>query len=207
MAAIPPHRTGERRTAVVDSGAMSAAVLMPVKAFARAKVRLAPALPATERAALARSMAEAVVRAAGGLPVSIVCDDDDVAAWAGGGGLDVLWTPGLGLNGAVEEGVRQLAERGIDHVVVAHADLPLADDLSWVARFPGVTLVPDRHDEGTNVIGIPAACGFRFSYGAGSFARHRREAARLPLPTRVVRRASLAWDVDVPADLRHPAAS
>jgi 2-phospho-L-lactate guanylyltransferase len=186
---------------------MTTAVLVPVKAFHLAKVRLAPALPDADRAALARTMADAVLRAAAPIPTAVVCDDEDVAAWARSRGVEVLWTPGLGLNGAVEEGVRQLAAGGATYVTVAHADLPLADDLSWVSRFPGVTLVPDRHDEGTNVVGIPAACGFRFSYGAGSFIRHRAEAARLPLPWRVVRRTALAWDVDVPADLRYPAAS
>ena len=43
--------------------------------------------------------------------------------------------------------------------------------------------------------------GFRFSYGPGSFARHRAEAARIALPVRLVRAPLLAWDVDLPADL------
>jgi 2-phospho-L-lactate guanylyltransferase len=178
-----------------------AAVLVPVKAFARAKVRLAPALPAEERAALARTMAEGVLRAAAGLRVAVVCDDEGVAEWAKGCGAEVVWTPGRGLNGAVAAGVEHLAAAGVDHVTVAHGDLPLADDLVWVSRFGGATIVPDRHDVGTNVLGIPAGCGFRFSYGVGSFERHRAEARRLHLPLRVSRRPRLTWDVDVPADL------
>jgi 2-phospho-L-lactate guanylyltransferase len=178
-----------------------AAVLVPVKAFHRAKVRLAPALPADERAALARTMAEGVLRAADGLPVAVVCDDQDVAVWARSRGAEVVWAPGRGLNGAVAAGVDQLAAAGIHHVIVAHGDLPLADHLGWVADFEGVTIVPDRHDKGTNVLGVPAAAGFRFSYGAGSFERHRIEAHRLGLPLRVSRSPRLTWDVDVPADL------
>jgi 2-phospho-L-lactate guanylyltransferase len=180
---------------------VAAAVLVPVKSFSRAKVRLAPALPPAEREALARSMADVVVRAAGTLPVAVVCDDDDVSAWAVARGIDVVWTPGLGLNGAVEAGVQRLAESGFAHVVVAHADLPRADDLAWVADFPGITLVPDRHNDGTNVIGVPVDAGFRFSYGPGSFARHVAAARSLPVPMRVVRDDKLAWDVDVPDDL------
>ena len=72
---------------------------------------------------------------------------------------------------------------------------------TWVARFSGVTLVPDRANDGTNVACVPADAGFRFAYGPGSFARHRAEARRLDLPLRVVREPSLGWDVDVPADL------
>jgi 2-phospho-L-lactate/phosphoenolpyruvate guanylyltransferase len=180
-------------------------VLVPVKSFARAKVRLAPALPAAEREALARSMADTVVRAAAPLPTAVVCDDDDVATWAADLGLIVVWTPGLGLNGAVEAGVQRLSELGAGHVTVAHADLPLADDLAWVARFRGITLVPDRRDDGTNVIGVPVDAGFRFAYGPGSFARHHAIARGLALPLRIARRVQLSWDVDVPEDLDVPA--
>ncbi|MGH9165454.1 MAG: 2-phospho-L-lactate guanylyltransferase, partial [Acidimicrobiales bacterium] len=45
-------------------------VVLPVKAFDQAKTRLAPALSAKDRAALARSMADAVVLAAGDLTVA-----------------------------------------------------------------------------------------------------------------------------------------
>ena len=177
------------------------AVLVPVKAFADAKVRLAAALGPVERATLARSMAAQVVAAARHLPVAVVCDDREVADWARGRGVLVIWEPGRGLNGAVEAGVAQLAALGVEQVVVAHADLPLATDLTWLAEFDGVTLVPDRNNDGTNVACVPAGAGFRFAYGPGSFERHRLEAARLELPLRVVRDATLGWDVDVPADL------
>lgn len=181
--------------------ALVAAVLVPVKAFDRAKVRLARALPAPERAELARVMAEGVLRAAGDLHRAVVCDDDDVAAWARSQDAEVVWAPGLGLNGAVQHGVDHLGGHGMDHVIVAHSDLPLADDLTWVAPFAGVTIVPDRHDKGSNVVGVPTDAGFRFAYGSGSFARHCDEARRLHLPLRIARRTPLTWDVDVPADL------
>jgi 2-phospho-L-lactate guanylyltransferase len=176
-------------------------VLVPVKAFAEAKVRLAGALTPTSRVALARSMATGVVRAAGPLPVAVVCDDREVANWARSLGALVIWSPRQGLNRAVEDGVRHLAGLGVRHVTVAHADLPLATDLSWVGRFRGITLVPDRRENGTNVVGVPVDRGFVFSYGPGSFARHVAESRRLGLPLRIVRASGLSWDVDVPTDL------
>lgn len=176
-------------------------VLVPVKAFADAKVRLAPAVSRTERRRLAVTMAEHVLRCAGTLPVAVVCDDAEVAAWAETNGALVIPEPGRGLNGAVTEGVARLASLGAARVVVAHADLPLAGDLAWVARFPGVTLVPDRRDDGTNVACVPALSGFRFHYGPGSYTRHSMEARRLELPLRVVREPGLGHDVDLPADL------
>lgn len=182
------------------------AVLIPVKAFDQAKVRLAGALPAAERAALARTMATKVVESAGDLPVAVVCDDTEVARWASDVGALVIWEPGSGLNAAVQHGVERLAEAGANLVVVAAGDLPLATDLRWVTDLHGITIVPDRRLDGTNVIGLPSSCGFRFAYGPGSFARHVAEAERLRLPMRVIEDAELAWDVDVPDDLALPQA-
>jgi len=183
---------------------MGAAVLVPVKSFRRAKLRLAPVLDLPARQMLVRHMASLVVAAAYPLPVTVVCDDDEVAAWATGVGASVVWAPGPGLDRAVGCGVAALADAGFTRVVVAHGDLPLAHGLSLLAPGPGVTLVPDRHDFGTNVAVIPATSGFRFSYGPGSFDRHRHEAERLGLGARVVREPALAWDVDNPADLDLP---
>ncbi len=177
------------------------AVLLPVKAFHEAKLRLAPALDPAERARLARAMATAVVGSAGSLPAAVVCDDPDVAEWARDLGALVVWEPERGLNRAVEAGVERLGAAGARRVIVVHADLPLARDLRWVGRFAGVTLVPDRRGGGTNAICVPTGAGFTFSYGPGSFARHGAEAHRLGLPLRVVREPSLAADVDLPTDL------
>ncbi len=179
----------------------SRAVLIPVKAFDQAKRRLHLALSDPERADLSRAMADRVVGAARPLPVAVVCDDNDVAEWARERGALVIWEPGRGLNGAVEAGVTHLASMGVAHVTVAHADLPRASDLATVGDAPGITLVPDRYGNGTNVIALPAGTGFQFSYGPGSFARHLLEARRLALPSRILDRPDLAWDVDEPGDV------
>ena len=144
-------------------------VLIPVKAFHQAKRRLGPTVTATERERLARRMASHVVAASAPLTVAVVCDDADVARWAVGLGAIVLWEPGQGLNGAVRAGQRRLARAGARWVTVAHGDLPYARGLGVLESFPGVTLAPDRRDDGTNVLRLPAGCDFRFSYGPGSF--------------------------------------
>jgi len=175
--------------------------LVPVKGFRAAKRRLAPALDPSERARLARRMAEHVLRAASPLVVAVVCDDPEVANWAAQRGALLLEEPGLGLNGAVTAGVDALASAGADEVLVAHADLPLASRLADLAGRGGVTLVPDRREDGTNVACVPSRSGFHFSYGPGSFERHTREAQRLGLELRIVRDTDLSWDVDFPADI------
>jgi 2-phospho-L-lactate guanylyltransferase len=177
------------------------AVLVPVKAFDQAKRRLHLALSEHERAELSRAMADRVLGASQPLPVAVVCDDNDVAEWARERGALVIWEPGRGLNGAVEAGVTHLASMGVTHVTVAHADLPHASDLAGVGDAPGITLVPDRYGNGTNVIALPTDAGFQFSYGPGSFARHHIEARRIGLATRILDRPDLAWDVDEPGDV------
>jgi 2-phospho-L-lactate guanylyltransferase len=177
------------------------AVLVPIKAFHEAKRRLDHALTAPERVELARAMADRVLDAAQPLPVAVVCDDNDVADWARHRGALVVWEPGRGLNGAVEAGVDHLRHAGVLHVTVSHADLPRASGLADVGTAPGITLVPDRYGNGTNVIALPVDTGFRFSYGPGSFARHRVEAERVGLPFRVLDLPDLAWDIDEPGDV------
>ena len=176
-------------------------VLIPVKAFHQAKRRLGSALSDPERIKLVRTMAAQVVAACVPLPVAVVCDDEDVAQWASELGAAVMWEPGQGLNGAVRAGVDRLARAGAHWVTVAHGDLPRAQGLGVLAPFDGVTLVPDRRDDGTNVLRLPAASDFRFAYGPGSFRAHRAEATRLGLPVRVLRHPDLAYDVDWPADV------
>lgn len=180
---------------------MRSAVVVPVKSFALAKARLADVLDDATRAALARRMADRVLSAAGSLPVTVACDDDDVAAWARAHGAEIAWTPGLGLNGAVTAAVSALAAQGVDRVVVAHADLPRARDLSIVVGTHGVVAVPDRKDDGTNVLVVPASIGFPFAYGPGSFERHCELARSMGEELTVIRPPDLMWDVDDPADL------
>ena len=176
-------------------------VLIPVKAFTDAKGRLAGAVDADGRADLARAMAATVVAAAAPLPVTVVCDDDGVDAWARSVGAAVIRVHGPGLNRAVEAGVAALAADGVPQVVIAHADLPRATRLDHCAATQGITLVPDRNLDGTPVLSVPTDAGFRFAYGPGSYAAHVAEAERLGLPWRSLHDPDLAFDVDDPADL------
>lgn len=182
-----------------SSGRLS--ILVPVKAFTRAKARLAPTLSPDERATLAREMATAVVRAATGLDVWVVCDDDDVAAWARDEGAQVSWQPGAGLNAAVGAASTARFESGAGRVAVVHGDLPLVRSLGWLAdETDRLVLVPDRHGTGTNVISTPTK-EFAYAYGPGSFARHIAEARRIGFDAQIVHDAALGWDVDEPEDL------
>ena len=88
-----------------------------------------------------------------------------------------------------------------------YGDLPelASGDVAALAALPPGVLgvAPDRKGEGTNALSLPlpAARGFRFQYGPGSFAAHSAEAVRLGLELQVVHSDTLGLDVDDPADL------
>jgi 2-phospho-L-lactate guanylyltransferase len=180
-----------------------AAVLIPIKSFDLAKGRLSEAIKPASRAELARTMAGTVIAAARFLPVWVICDDAAVAAFATDNRAGVIWRPSQGLNVAAQEGVRFLADQGYERVVIAHADLPLASDLTWIPEDGGngVTIVPDRRNDGSNVMCVPSNAGFQFASGPGSCSAHQAEATRLGLALRVVPDEQLGWDVDTPEDL------
>lgn len=182
--------------------ATDAAVLIPIRSFDDAKTRLSGVLTPADRRRLVRAMAERVVHAARGLPVHIVSDDAEVARWADRVGALIL-APGVaGLNQSIAAAfgtITNLAEPP-ERVIIAHADLPLADDLR-VVEGPGVAIAPDEPRDGSNVLSLPTGTEFTFRYGPGSFAAHRAEAERRGLPFTVIDDPTLALDVDEPGDL------
>ena len=180
------------------------AVVLPIKGFSDAKGRLEPVLSAENRASLAAFTAGGVLEAAEGVDTFVVCDNDEVAQWARERGAMVVRQHKAGLNGAVANCV-DTAQYKRDWVLVAHSDLPFPEALLSVIDFTlvtsTVTIVPDRHEDGTNVLVLPAESNFTFHYGPGSFAAHQEEAARIGLPVRIVRHEQLGLDIDTPDDL------
>lgn len=180
---------------------MQVAVVIPIKSFTLAKGRLATTLTPDQRAELAREYATRVVRAAHPLQVFVVCSDPDVAAWASELNARVVDCHTPGLDVAVATGIHHAERHGATHVIVSHADLPLAHRLSHIAREGKVTMVPDRHRDGTNVLSFPLGLGFTTAYGPGSCDNHIRIAESLGLTVEIIDDDSLALDVDTADDL------
>jgi len=181
----------------------TAGVVIPLRSFALGKARLADALDDDARRAFTRSMAERVVAAAGNRPIVIVSSAPEVATWAHGLGVANITDPGS-LDGAASAGRDWVREQGLGRVVVMHADLPMATEIDSIAaddEAPVAVIVPDRHDDGTPVLAIPAAADFTFAYGPGSCARHEAEARRCGLEVRIVHDRNLGFDIDDAADL------
>ena len=178
------------------------AVLVPVKAFRDAKVRLAPAMSGTERAALAQEDGDP-----GGRLRGRAARGGGVRRPGGGGLGPRARRPGdlgagtraqrgrAGRGGPTGRGRGGFGRGGCRRPAVGHRPA-LGHPLSRRHHRPGPA--PRRHQR--HRASRPTA-GFTFSYGPGSFARHLDEARRLGLPIRVVHSTPLGWDVDVPDDL------
>ena len=177
------------------------AAVIPVKSFGTAKERLRTVLGPAQRRRLARSMAGRVLDALAELPCFVVCDDDEVRAWATERGAEVLWSPGLGLNGALDHARRTLAERGWEQLLFVHGDLPLLDRIGPLAVHGTITLAPDRKLDGTNVLSLPSRVPWTFEYGSNSYRRHLRAALASGTPVTVCLHDTARLDVDTPEDL------
>ena len=176
-------------------------LVIPIKSFRHAKNRLADRLDAEARAELAQKMAETVIEAANPFRIFVACEDSEVKTWALDLGVQIISCEGLGLNGSVEKAAQELLQAGNKEMIVAHSDLPKASSFLSVLGDTQITIVPDRHQLGTNVIRIPLDKGFVFQYGKNSFQKHQDEARRLNLDFFILKEASLMLDIDLPEDL------
>ncbi|MBB2924971.1 2-phospho-L-lactate guanylyltransferase [Cellulomonas cellasea] len=185
-------------------------VVVPVKAAALGKTRLAGTLDPGARTALVRAMAAdtlAAVSAAGAVARVVVVTGDAAfgAAAAETPGVEVLAErTAAGLDAAVRLGIaraRDLAPH--DGVAVVLGDLPALrpDELDDVlARAGGVAraFVADAEGTGTTVLTARAGHAPRPRFGAGSAAAHTAAGhVRLAVP----RGSGAEQDVDVAADL------
>ncbi len=180
---------------------MRIAVIIPVKSFTVAKGRLSDSLTAQQRQQLAKTCADTVVMAARPFATFVACSDSDIAEWATRHGAHVVHCASPGLDLAVAT-ARDAAQRdGFTHVIVAHADLPLAHTFEHVAIEGTVSAVPDRHRDGTNVLSFPIDSTFTTAYGPGSFRNHQLLAEQAGLPFHLVTDDDLELDLDTADDL------
>jgi 2-phospho-L-lactate guanylyltransferase len=173
--------------------------LVPLKNFSDAKSRLREILSERDVENLTRDLARAVLEAVKPYETLVVCDDDDVAAFATRCGAGVFRATARSLNGAIHEAYGSLAH--FDQAIIVHADLRAPQGLGRYQPGPGVTIVTDHHGTGTNVLSLPTGMDFHFSYGQDSAELHRREAERLGVTCEVTTTSPWRFDVDEPDDL------
>ena len=177
--------------------------LVPLKALAEAKGRLAPEVGPLQRRLLAIAMFEDVIAALQAVPALaapvVVSPDREVWRRADAMGCRVVEEPpGAGdLNAALAAAAKAVSNAAL---LVVAADLPLASAAGLekvLAAEAPVAVVPSADGAGTNVLAWRDPASFAPSFGPGSAARH------LAVPGAVrVDDPGLALDVDTVGDLR-----
>jgi len=190
------------------------ALIVPVRGFDDAKSRLSSVLNPSQRRALAQNCARGVLTRTSLCSRFVVCDNEEVAQWAVSCDAIPIRVTSQGLNASLTESIPMISNHSpIDLFLISHADLPLSAPLDQIINTlltnkgePSIVICPDRHRDGTNVLGIPASLmnNWRFQYGSGSFALHVEQAKATGLPIRVIDDPHLGLDLDTADDLQHP---
>ncbi len=187
-------------------------VVVPVKPFATAKLRLAGALTPPQRTQLARLMAEDVLNALAASKhfldgVLVVTADAEAAALAQHRGAEVLpESAPRGINRALALAAGWLADDD-DGMIVVPTDLPhiSADAIERLVHLLAapcsVALVPATEDGGTNLLALRPARIIPSSFGPNSFERHRKAAHAASILPSILRLPELGRDIDRPEDL------
>jgi 2-phospho-L-lactate/phosphoenolpyruvate guanylyltransferase len=191
---------------------MALHILIPCKALATGKSRLAPALDAAERAALCTALLEATLDLALQLVPAERCHlvtADRAAAdrAAARGARTLAEPPGAGLNPALRLARDAISADASADLLVLPIDLPLASAAALRALLAvagEAVAAPDRHGLGTNALYLEAAAAprFDFRFGEASLAAHRAAAEALGLRFSLYEDPALAFDLDRPEDLR-----
>ncbi len=192
---------------------MRTIAILPIKSFGAAKQRLSSLLGSGSRQALAQAMFSDVLASLGHVPdldgVAVVTANRVAQEAALRTGVTLLAdTEEAGQSAAVQIGLRHALENGYERALLVPGDTPLLDPLEVAAMFDRsdedtttVTIVPDRHGEGTNALLLDLPAAIEPAFGPGSLERHRAAAQAAGAAHRVDTVASLALDVDTPEDL------
>jgi 2-phospho-L-lactate guanylyltransferase len=186
--------------------------VVPVKRLSAAKSRLAPVLSLRLRCELVCFLLAHTLNALTKVNriegIIVVGKDPTVRAIANQwGAVFVREGERDGLNRALARAAHEAVRRGADSVMVLPADLPSlkSADIRWALKGAGqppfMVIAPDRSEQGTNLLLMAPPGLIRFFFGERSFRRHVTAARRAGSKVRVLRRRSLAEDIDRPEDL------
>ena len=188
--------------------------MVPVKDTAVAKQRLAPALSADLRQALALAMLEDVLAALAKAPGlarrMLVTVDPEAIRLAGRYGFDCIADGAEdGHTGAVAAAARLLAAEGVGGMLSLPGDIPLVT-AGEVGRLiaahkpaPSFTISPSHDEKGSNAILLSPPDAVPLRFGEDSFFPHLAAAEARGIAPTIVHLPGIALDIDNPADLLH----
>ncbi|MCU7892466.1 MAG: 2-phospho-L-lactate guanylyltransferase [Candidatus Thiodiazotropha sp. (ex Ustalcina ferruginea)] len=187
--------------------------LVPLKALAQVKNRLAPVLTAELRRELVLAMAQDVVSALLDVDlitrVLLVTHESSVAHLFSTMGADNFKPEqGGGLNTELEQAVDYATAQGARQILIVHADLPLLTPFVLrefiTAASPGITRAAAcKTRAGTNLLLTALPLRFPLVFGSNSLRAFRKSFITQGRTLDVVKHPQLAMDIDTPDDLHN----
>ena len=176
------------------------AFVVPLKQFDLAKERLREG-GTNDVTTLARNLALDVLLSCAPRHVIVVSESEAISRFAEEQGAEVWHSTATSLNEAVQGAYGGLSDR-FERLLIVHGDLRSPAGLGSFDPSPGITIVTDHHERGTNVLALPTGLDFHFAYGVDSAQLHMREAQRLNIDVTVIKDSPWRFDVDEPEDLK-----
>ena len=184
--------------------------IIPVKPLAEGKTRLQDNLSPKARLKLNERLFDHVLKVtttALGAERTIVVSQDELVLEKTRmcGAVSVQEKTDLGLNGALTLAAGHAVEQGAEALLVLPVDLPLLtthdiDALRHNLEAGNIVIAPDESSSGTNALLVSPPRILAFAFGTGSFKMHIAAARRAGIEPIVIRRDTLAFDVDTPDD-------
>lgn len=191
--------------------------VVPFRSLSDGKHRLGDIMnPAQRRDFMAAMLADTLsaLGGCGGIDQLILLSDDPEAASIGRAHRAVCIAEAVaatGLNSAVQLAAAELGSQ-YQSLLVVHGDLPLlqsaeverlleAHQTLLSEHAEALSIVPDRHQSGSNCLLCTPMQRMRFYYGEGSLTKHLAFADRESIQSQRVQLDSASLDIDEPADL------
>jgi 2-phospho-L-lactate guanylyltransferase len=185
--------------------------VLPVKALARAKRRLAGALPPEALRTLVLELymttLNALIEVVSEERVVVVSDGACVLDLAEDHGARAVRQSGDGLNAAVSEGESRVTQLGARSVLVILSDLPLLEApnvRNFLACLPegrrAAAVAPSQRG-GTSALLLRPPGIIRYSFGSRSFVKHVEEIMRAGIYLAIHQSRTFFFDLDTPVDL------
>lgn len=191
---------------------MSVLAIVPVKPFSEGKSRLRDSysledLYCINRNGLIRTL-KTLKKCSQVEKLLVVCRDEVVLRLANEIGAEgLLEEAPYSLNSGLSQALTQVKNSKTGRVLIIPTDLPLlqVEDLETLFEGqrsePGITLVPDHYQTGTNAVLLDGITGFQPQFGRHSFQKHTRQAFTLAACVEIKLIKNIQHDLDTSKDL------
>lgn len=190
---------------------MKKRAIVPVKPFSKGKSRLnelfVPEVLYRLNVKLFFRTLQSIMDSQAFDEVLVVSSSKRALRWAEQkGALTLLEQHPRGLNSAVNQAILELDNRALGDLVILPTDLPLMSsedirELVALTQSPGITIVPDHHQAGTNAICMSGGARITPSFGTNSFQKHCELTLGQGYTLTVWMNEHLGQDLDTKTDL------